>query len=113
MASEPEVDLNSHPAVRGYSLVCLVALLTLTILVTERGLGWWGMMPVLLGAAALLFRWSVGPPLVLVTLAVLLSAQARFRAPRWAQVGPSPARSTESHRLLFAIKASPGDSFSV
>ncbi len=79
MASEPEADLSSHPAVRGYSLVCLLALLALTILVTDRGLGWWGLMPVLLGAAALLFRWSVGPPLVLVTLAVLLSAQARFR----------------------------------
>ncbi len=88
MASEPEVDLNSHPAVRGYSLACLVALLVLTILVTERGMGWWGMMPVLLGAAALLFRWSVGPPLVLVTLAVLLSAQARFRDPRF---WPQPA----------------------
>jgi hypothetical protein len=85
MASEPEPDLNSHPAVRGYSLVCLLALLALTILVTERGLGWWGLMPVLLGASALLFRWSVGPPLVLVTLAVLLSAQARFRpvGPGW------------------------------
>jgi hypothetical protein len=81
MASEPETDLTSHPAVRGYSLVCLLALLTLTVLVTDRGLGWWGLMPVLLGAAALLFRWSVGPPLVLLALAVLLSAQARFRRP--------------------------------
>lgn len=87
MASEPETDLSSHPAVRGYSLVCLLALLALTVLVTDRGLGWWGLMPVLLGAAALLFRWSVGPPLVLVTLAVLLAAQARFRNPRlgWPQ----------------------------
>ena len=87
MASEPETDLNAHPAVRGYSLVCLLALLMLTLLVTDRGLGWWGLMPVLLGAAAVLFRWSVGPPLVLVTLAVLLSAQARlaqFRLPEWA-----------------------------
>ena len=85
MAAEPEVDLGSHPAVRGYSLVCLVALLALTLFVVDRGLGWWGLMPVLLGAAALLFRWSVGPPLVLVTLAVLLSAQARFRLPLWAR----------------------------
>ena len=29
MATEPEVDLGSHPAVRGYTLVCLVALLAL------------------------------------------------------------------------------------
>jgi hypothetical protein len=71
--------------------VCLVALLTLTVLVTERGLGWWGLMPVLLGAAALLFRWSVGPPLVLVTLAVLLTAQARFRLPQWAWPRPTLA----------------------
>jgi hypothetical protein len=89
MPSEPDVDLGSHPAVRGYSLVCLVALLALTLFVTERGLGWWGLMPVLLGAGALLFRWSVGPPLVLVTLAVLLSAQARFRLPSWARPQPS------------------------
>jgi hypothetical protein len=89
MPSEPDVDLGSHPAVRGYSLVCLVALLALTLFVTDRGLGWWGLMPVLLGAAALLFRWSVGPPLVLVTLAVLLSAQARFRWPVWARPRPS------------------------
>jgi hypothetical protein len=91
MPSEPEVDLTSHPAVRGYSLVCLLALLALTVLVTDRGLGWWGLMPVLLGAAALLFRWSVGPPLVLVTLAVLLSAQARFGVPPWALPRPTLA----------------------
>jgi hypothetical protein len=86
---EPEVDLGSHPAVRGYSMVCLVSLLALTLFVTERGLGWWGLMPVLLGAAALLFRWSVGPPLVLLTLAVLLAAQARYRLPQWARARPS------------------------
>ncbi|HZY84830.1 MAG TPA: hypothetical protein VFE78_08360 [Gemmataceae bacterium] len=79
MPPEPEADLSSHPAVRGYSLVCLVALLALTLFVTERGMGWWGLMPVFLGAAAVLFRWGVGPPLVLVTLAILLAAQARFR----------------------------------
>jgi hypothetical protein len=89
MATELEEDLGSHPAVRGYSLTCLVALLALTLFVSERGLGWWGLMPVLLGAAALLFRWSVGPPLVLVTLAVLLSAQARFPVARFLRPRPS------------------------
>jgi hypothetical protein len=89
MPTEPDLDLGSHPAVRGYTLVCLVALLALTLFVTERGLGWWGLMPVLLGAAALLFRWSVGAPLLLVTLAVLLSAQARFYLPQWARPRPS------------------------
>jgi hypothetical protein len=84
MATEPDTDPGLHPAVRGYSLVCLVSLLALTLLVVDRGLGWWGLMPVLLGAAALVFRWSIGPPLVLATLAILLSAQARFRLPVWA-----------------------------
>ncbi len=71
--SEASQELRSHPAVRNYMLLCLAALFLLVVCLAERGLEWWCLVPALIGCLALLTYWSHGPPLVLWSLAGLLS----------------------------------------
>ncbi len=64
-------QLRSHPAVRNYMLWCLAALFLLVVCLAGRGLEWWCLVPALIGCLALLMNWHHGPPLVLLSLAVL------------------------------------------
>ncbi len=57
---------------RNYTLFCLTALFLLVICLVDRGLGWWCLMPALIGGVALLAHWNIGPPLVVVSLTGLL-----------------------------------------
>lgn len=68
-----------HPAVRNYLLFCLAALFLQIVCLAERGLDWWAVVPAWIGGVSLLARWSLGPPLVLLSLTGLLLAQARLR----------------------------------
>jgi hypothetical protein len=67
--------------VRNYTFLGLAALLVLLLVLLERGVGMWALLPVLIGFGSLLLRWSPGPLLVLVTLAGLLFASALGRYP--------------------------------
>jgi hypothetical protein len=67
--SAPAPAAAAHPAVRDYTLVCLVALLVMAAVLAQEPVGWWWpFVPVLLGGVALLGRWTTGPPLVLVSV---------------------------------------------
>jgi hypothetical protein len=74
-------ELRAHPAVRNYMLFCLASLLLLVVCLSERRLGWWCLIPSMIGALTLLMQWGLGPPLVLGTLTGLLSL-ARMRNPQ-------------------------------
>ena len=58
-----------------YLLLCLAALAILFFTLVRHDLGFISLFPVLFGAVAVAFRWSVGPALTLTILAVLLLAQ--------------------------------------
>jgi hypothetical protein len=74
----PAADLRSHPAVRNYTLFCLSSLFLLVVCLADRRLGWWCLLPALLGSAALIAQWNHGPPLVLASLAGLLLMTGRY-----------------------------------
>jgi hypothetical protein len=78
-------ELRSHPAVRNYMLFCLGALFLLVVCLADRGLGWWCLIPTLIGSVALLLHWSIGPSMVIVSLTGLLLAGTRYRRgyPYW------------------------------
>lgn len=75
----PVADLRSHPAARNYTLLCLSSLFLLVVCLADRRLGWWCLLPALLGSAALIAQWNHGPPLVLASLAGLLLMTGRYR----------------------------------
>lgn len=58
---------------REYTLLTVVSLLFLTAVLWQEGLGYWGLLPGLVGALAMLARWSTGPPIVLILTTVGLS----------------------------------------
>ena len=67
---EPErTELHQHSAVRNYLAVCLVALVVMWLALLERGLGWYSLLPVLVGSLTLVARWQLGPVLLLIILA--------------------------------------------
>jgi hypothetical protein len=74
---DPADELSKHPAVRDYTLVGVSALLILTLGLSQDGLGWWSVLPALVGSVTLLVHWSIGPPLVLLLLIVLTLARVR------------------------------------
>jgi hypothetical protein len=80
---------SDKPGARTYTVLCLGALLVMVLSLGEYGLGWWGLVPVLAGSVAVLLHWSIGPPLLLLTLGGLLLASARGLPP-WARAQPSP-----------------------
>jgi hypothetical protein len=75
--------LRSHPAVRNYTLLCLASVFVLVVCLLDRGLGWWALLPALIGCIALLVRWGMGPPLMLLSLTGLILSSTRYR---WAYV---------------------------
>jgi hypothetical protein len=82
-------ELRSHPTVRNYTLFCLAALFLLVVCLADRGLDWWSLLPALVGSMALLAQWSIGPPLVLLSLTGLILSSMRssymWRSPYWAR----------------------------
>jgi hypothetical protein len=63
----------AQPAVRDYTLVCVGALLVTAGLLYMYGVGWWALLPLLLGLVGLLASWGGGPPLVLLAVAGVLA----------------------------------------
>ena len=63
---------SKHPAVRHYTLFCLAALFLQVVCLADRGLDWWCLLPALIGGVALLAHWSMGPPLLLLSLTGLM-----------------------------------------
>jgi len=64
--------LDQHPAVRNYLAVCVVALVVMWLALLERGLGWYSLLPVLVGSLTLVARWQLAPVLLLLILAGML-----------------------------------------
>jgi hypothetical protein len=65
--------------VRNYLLFGMASLFLVVVCLADRGLGWWCLMPALIGAIALLAEWGLGPPLVLMSLTGLLLSVPRPR----------------------------------
>jgi hypothetical protein len=86
-------DFREAAAVRHYMLFSLSALFVIVVCLAGRRLEWWCLGPAAIGCLTLLTRWKHGPPLVLLSLAVLLGLSGRF--PRWGLGGwsrsPTPA----------------------
>jgi hypothetical protein len=78
-------ELRAHPAVRNYTLLCLIALFLLVVCLVD-GLGWWCLLPALIGGGSLIASWSLGPPLVLLSLTGLLLHGGH---PHWAHKQPT------------------------
>jgi len=76
-------ELRAHPAVRNYTLFCLTALFLLVVCLADRGLGWWCLLPALIGGLALLAHWSLGPPLVILSLTALILSDYRGGRAFW------------------------------
>lgn len=66
-------ELRAHPVVRNYTLFCLAALFLVVVCLVERGLDWVCLVPAGIGCLTLLTNWSLGPPIVLLSSAILLS----------------------------------------
>jgi hypothetical protein len=83
--SEPRTNSppDQHPAVRDYGLVCLGALALLVVALMLRRPDPWALLPALLGALGLLFRWRAAPVIVLMAVFLVLWSW-------W--VGSSPGR---------------------
>jgi hypothetical protein len=79
MTDDPDLDPRAHPAVRHYTLLCLGALLVLTLGLAQLDIGGLALLPLLAGSVAVAACWSVGPPLVLICLAGVLFVQLRTR----------------------------------
>src|SRR5262249_4341985 len=65
---DPMPSDETAPAVRDYTIAAITAALLVGILLYMEGLGWWALLPVLLGSLTALARWSVGPALMLLTV---------------------------------------------
>lgn len=66
-------QLRAHPVVFHYMLFCLAALFLMVVCLADRGMEWWCLVPASIGCLALLTNWNFGPPMVLLSLAGLLS----------------------------------------
>jgi hypothetical protein len=65
--------------VRNYLLFGMASLFLVVVCLADRGLGWWCLLPALVGGVSLLAEWGAGPPLVLVSLTGLLLSVPRPR----------------------------------
>lgn len=84
----PEDDLFGPPAARAYALLSLAALLVVALLMSQDRLGWWNLVPVLVGVIAVLARWTFGPPLFLFLLPFLLLTRIWGLPPRFRAASP-------------------------
>jgi hypothetical protein len=78
---EPAVSIRDD-GVRHYTYLCFMSLLVMALCLSLRGFDTWSLLPTLVGALVLVFRWRTGPLMVLVLLAWLMGAQ------RWAILNP-------------------------
>jgi hypothetical protein len=65
-------DLMQTLAVRRYLLVSVLALFVLLIELLEKNMGEWSLLPIAFGCIALMLRVRFGPPLMILTLMVML-----------------------------------------
>jgi hypothetical protein len=72
MSSPPEAVAEPDDGVRNYLFLCYAAQLALLLLLLERGLQLWGLLPVLIGCGSVALRWRLGPLVFLIALAGLL-----------------------------------------
>jgi hypothetical protein len=84
---------DQHAAVRDYGLVCMGALTLLVAGLVLRRPDPWVLLPALLGALGLLFRWRAGPVIVLLAVLLVLGSW-------W--VGTSPGRML-TYALAFVV----------
>jgi hypothetical protein len=75
MATPPPADPAQAAAVRLYTVISLMALLVLLLVLLEKGMGEWSLLPVALGCMALLLHLGFGPPMVLLALIWLLLSE--------------------------------------
>jgi hypothetical protein len=66
-------DQSQSSAARRYQLMALLALLLVFVVLLESGLEILSLVVLLLGALAIGFHWTIGPPLLLVLLTLLLT----------------------------------------
>jgi hypothetical protein len=85
----PNAPPDQHPAVRDYGLICMGSLTLMVAALVLRRPDPWALLPALLGALGLLFRWRAAP--IIVLLAVLLVIWAWW-------LGTSPGR-----MLVYAL----------
>jgi hypothetical protein len=78
--SNAPADPRQSPASRLYLAVALASLLLLVAGLFESGLDAYALLPLILGALSVVLYWTMGPPLVLLSVAFVLIAQAR---PSW------------------------------
>lgn len=71
--------------VRDYTLITLVSLLITSLLLYKDGPGLWTLVPLTVGAVAVLGRWSGGPPLFLLSLLVVWLLDYRLTFGAWWQ----------------------------
>lgn len=68
----PSDAAPAHPAVRFYTMYTSAALFAVVVCLADNVKDWWCLLPALLGGMALIGRWSLGPPMVLLATMVLL-----------------------------------------
>ncbi|MBY0232971.1 MAG: hypothetical protein K2W96_27115 [Gemmataceae bacterium] len=87
--SQATDEKGTPPAVRDYTLLGLGALLVLAVVLLQAEYGVWALLPVVPGLLAVLTGWSLGAPVVLLMLTILLVLGSPYRgAPR--NFVPSP-----------------------
>jgi hypothetical protein len=64
------------PAVRNYLFFSFAALLGMVVVLVLKGMDLWCVFPLVLGALSLLANWKAGPVFVLVSLTIMVTAQA-------------------------------------
>jgi hypothetical protein len=81
----------NDPAVRNYLVMCLAVLALILLIMVRRGLGYWGLLPVLVGLLGALLRWRAAPLMLIGFLAGMiaiddtLSVESRSRSREPAQ----------------------------
>jgi hypothetical protein len=75
MSTMSQPDAWQNPTVRNYWLLCLAALLAVTLALIVRNLGAWSLLPILLGSLSLAGRWRSGPVLALLALGWVLASE--------------------------------------
>jgi hypothetical protein len=74
--AEVEADAGADAGVRTYTLVCLVALLVVTLVLIDEA-GPWVLLPVVIGGLGLVGRWRSAVPMFLLTVGFVVLAVAQ------------------------------------
>ncbi len=69
--------------VRDYKLMGLIALLLVTVVLLHDGMSYWSAVVLLLGLVSLQTSWSIGPPLLMMVLTILMVFRNRITG-NWA-----------------------------